>query len=63
MISSAGRRYRLASVFSFLGFALCSLLTVALLYGPLDGYPLLEQIAGSTASAVCAALVAMNAAL
>lgn len=62
MISAAVRRYRLASLFSFAGFALCSLLAVALLVAPLDGYPLLEQIARSAAGAVCAALIAMSAA-
>jgi hypothetical protein len=61
MISAAARRYRLASVLGFVSFLLCSLLTVAMLLGPLDGYPLLEQLARSSAGAVCAALAALTA--
>ena len=64
MIGAAARRYRLASSCSFVGFAICALsalLTVATLLGPLDGYPLLEQLARSAAGAMCAALVALTA--
>jgi hypothetical protein len=59
--STAVGRYRLAAFWSTLGVVLATLGALAFLYGPLDGYPLLEQVIRSTEGAICSILLALAA--
>jgi hypothetical protein len=61
MASTALGRYRLAALWSALGTALTTLGALAFLYGPLDGYPLLEQLLRSSEGAICSILLVLAA--
>jgi hypothetical protein len=61
MASTALGRYRLAALWSAAGAALATLYALMFLYGPLDSYPLLEQLMRSTEGAICSILLALAA--
>jgi hypothetical protein len=61
MASTALGRYRLAALWSALGTIFATLGALAFLYGPLDGYPLLEQLMRSTEGIICSVFLALAA--